>query len=200
MTAASGYSATATSRWPDVGRRIPDFHLLWPLHVCVRTHGHVLTFMDVSAARDSSQSHISIRPGTSDSLMLQCTGHALSLSYTSILNDCASNPMAHSAMDPYSGSASDNITCSCRALRGTARSVLCSYRTFKGATCSRVETSFDGTVGYHMSIVVNRVQREIVCFSFVPNRTTTNTVLSSFFATLTKLHFNGHFPTLILAV
>ena len=43
-----------------------------------------------------------------------------------------------------------------------------------------------------MSIVVNRVQREIVCFPFVPNRTTTNTVLSKLFATSTKLHFNGH--------
>ena len=51
-----------------------------------------------------------------------------------------------------------------------------------------------------MSIVVNRVQREIVSFSSVPNRTTSNTVLSSFFATLTELHFNGHFPTLNLAV
>ena len=53
---------------------------------------------------------------------------------------------------------------------------------------------FDGTVGDHMSIVVNRVQREIVCFSSAPNRTTTNTVLSSFFATLTKLHFNRTHP------
>ena len=51
-----------------------------------------------------------------------------------------------------------------------------------------------------MSIVVNRVQREIVFFSSVPNRTTTNTVLPSFFATLTKLHFNGHFPTLNLSM
>ena len=50
-----------------------------PLQVCVRTHARVLTFMDVFAARDNVQSHTSIRPGTSDSLMLQCTGHALSL-------------------------------------------------------------------------------------------------------------------------
>ena len=99
---------------------IPDLHLLPPpLQVCVRTHAHVLTFMDVSAAQDSS------------SLMLQCTEHA---------------PSSHLFLS---------------ALRGTAHSVLCSCQT---STCSRVQTSFDGTIGDHMSIVVNRMQREIVCF------------------------------------
>ena len=34
--------------------------------------------MDVHAARDSVQSHTSIGPGTFDSLILQCTGQALS--------------------------------------------------------------------------------------------------------------------------
>ena len=35
---------------------IPDLHFLSTLQVCVRTHAHVLMFMDVSTARDSVQS------------------------------------------------------------------------------------------------------------------------------------------------
>ena len=84
------------------------------------------------------------------------------LSNASILNDCASNPMANSAMDPYSGS--------------VFLSTLCSFflSSIRRTTCSTVQTSFDGTVGDRMSIVV-RVQREIVCFSSVPNRTLPDT-------------------------
>ena len=77
--------------------------------VRVRTHAHVLTFMDVSAARGSVWGHISITPGTSDSLNASVHWTCTLLSYTSILNDCASNPMAHSAMDPYSGSATTSL-------------------------------------------------------------------------------------------
>ena len=54
---------------------------LTPCSPCKYMYGHMLTssrFMDVSAARDSV-------------LHWTCT----LLSYTSILNDCASNPMAH---------------------------------------------------------------------------------------------------------
>ena len=66
--------------------------------------------------------------------------------------------MANSSTDPFSGS--------------VFLSTLCSVflSNIRRTTCSRVQTSFDGTVGDRMSNIV-RVQREIVCFSSVPNRT-----------------------------
>ena len=69
---------------PPVGESWDGFHprlappVALALQVCVRTHAHVLMFMDVSAARDSSHSYNSIRPDASSPLMLQCTEHALS--------------------------------------------------------------------------------------------------------------------------
>ena len=67
--------------------------------------------MDVFAARDSSQSHNSIRPDASDPLMLQCTELALTFRALRSRTTVRSN-------DTFSEGPllwkCDNITCSCR--------------------------------------------------------------------------------------
>ena len=70
-------------------------------------------------------------------------------------------------MDPYSGS----VTTSFVPVGTLWNCTLCSVflSNIRCMTCSRVRTSFDGTVGDHVSIV-DRVQQEIVCFPSVSNR------------------------------
>ena len=83
------------------------------------------------------------------------------IQYPTVVSDMACG--VRSALDPYSGKAKASLV-----LVGTAwNCTLCPVclSNIKGTI---FQTSFDGTVGDHMSIVVNRVQRGIVCFSSVP--------------------------------
>ena len=109
--------------------------------------------------------HISIRPGTCDSLMLQCTGHALS---SRTLRSGTTVRVIQWRILRWTPLWKCNITCSCVRLVPEFRIPLCNERSSAFPLCQTGQT--------------------------------TNTVLSSFFATLTKPHFNGHFLSLNLSM